>query len=266
MTRGKFSDALSSPCVAVVGARKCSENSRSVAFEVASGLASKGFTVVSGMAHGVDAAAHLGAIEGGGDTVAVFGAGIDVVYPPAHRGLLRKIEDAGVAVSEFPLGQTPMPCLFPQRNRIISGLSLACVVVEAAAKSGSLITARMALEQGRDVMSVPGPGGNISSRGSNTLIRDGAMLVECSDDVVSIVQRLAAKRSFPKKSGHFEVDMGKGSKILGLIPKNGAISIDSIVSSSRLGVVEVGCELSRLVLAGKVEELWGRRFRLKERR
>ena len=148
-------------------------------------LAAKGFTVVSGLARGVDGAAHQGALDGGGRTVAVMGCGIDVIYPPEHRKLAEAIiEGGGAIVSELPLGTQPMAENFPTRNRILSGLCLGVVIVEAAEKSGSLITARMALEQNRQVFAVPGSPLTGKTRGSNRLLKDGAKLVECVEDVI----------------------------------------------------------------------------------
>lgn len=148
-------------------------------------LAAKGFTVVSGLARGVDGAAHQGALDGGGRTVAVMGCGVDVVYPPEHRKLAEAIiEGGGALVGELPLGTQPMAENFPTRNRILSGLCLGVVIVEAAEKSGSLITARMALEQNRQVFAVPGSPLTGKTRGSNRLLKDGAKLVECVQDVI----------------------------------------------------------------------------------
>ena len=148
-------------------------------------LAAKGFTVVSGLARGVDGAAHQGALDARGRTLAVLGCGVDVIYPPEHRKLAEAIiEGGGAIVSELPLGTQPMAENFPTRNRILSGLCLGVVIVEAAEKSGSLITARMALEQNRQVFAVPGSPLTGKTRGSNRLLKDGAKLVECVEDVI----------------------------------------------------------------------------------
>src|SRR5438067_8006185 len=152
-TRGR-ADSLRGPMVAVVGSRAASPYAIQVARKLAADLARRHVTVVSGMARGVDSAAHEGALDGGGVTVAVFGCGVDVIYPREHAGLAARIREAGALISEFPPETPPLPPYFPQRNRIISGLALAVVIVEAAEKSGSLITARFALEQGREVLAV----------------------------------------------------------------------------------------------------------------
>jgi DNA processing protein len=172
-------------CVAVVGARAASEAGLRMAQRLGFELAAHGFVVVSGLARGIDGAAHRGALEAGGRTVAVLGCGIDVAYPPEHRGLADSIiERRGAVLSELPLGTAPLPENFPSRNRILSGLSLGVVIVEAAEKSGSLITARMALEQNRQVFAVPGSPLSGKTRGSNRLLREGAVLVECVEDVI----------------------------------------------------------------------------------
>lgn len=171
--------------VAVVGARAASEAGLRMAERLGFELAAKGVVVVSGLARGIDGAAHRGAIQAGGRTIAVLGCGIDVAYPPEHRQLGETIvEQRGALLSELPLGTAPMPENFPSRNRILSGLALGVVIVEAAEKSGSLITARLALEQDRQVFAVPGSPLSGKNRGSNALIKEGAKLVECVEDVI----------------------------------------------------------------------------------
>ena len=185
--RGRWQECLEAPSVGVVGSRRCSTYGQNVALMLARELASRGVTIISGLARGIDAAAHRGALEAGGRTVAVLGTGIDEVYPRDHRKLAAEIlERGGALVTQFPLGTPPVAENFPYRNRIISGLSLGVVVVEAAENSGSLITARLALEQGREVYAVPG---NVTSRnsfGTNFLIKGaGAKLVQQWQDVVA---------------------------------------------------------------------------------
>jgi DNA processing protein len=175
---------LNDLAVALVGARSASAYARDVAEQLGEGLARRGITVVSGLARGVDGAAHRGSLAGGGPTIAVLGSGADVVYPSEHGELARSIYQNGVVISEFEPGARPLPEHFPLRNRIISGLSVAVVIVEASEKSGSLITARMALEQGREVMAVPGNVLSPRNRGSHALLRDGAKLVEGVDDIL----------------------------------------------------------------------------------
>jgi len=177
---------LAGPCISIVGARKATSHGKQIAFEMGMGLAKHGFIVVSGMAYGIDAAAHLGALETG-KTIAVWGSGIDCCYPSSFINLSERIIKSGCVVSEFPLGTQPFPQNFPQRNRIISGLSAGTVVVEAAAKSGSLITASFALEQGREIFAVPGPAGFAISAGTHDLLRNGATFAEGAEDIIAAI-------------------------------------------------------------------------------
>ncbi len=174
---------LSLPAVAIVGARNASAHGRMIARTLAKELAEAGLVVVSGLARGIDTAAHEGVIAAGGRTVAVIASGVDVAYPPENQGLMAEIAATGAVVSERPLGAAPQARHFPRRNRVIAGLSQGVVVVEAAPQSGSLITARLAAEQGREVMAVPGSPMDPRHRGTNRLLRDGATLVESAQDV-----------------------------------------------------------------------------------
>jgi DNA processing protein len=185
--KGAWAECLEQPCVAIVGSRRCSTYGQNAALMLARDLAQRNVTIISGLARGIDAAAHRGALEAGGRTVAVMGTGVDQVYPRDHRKLAAEIlENGGALVSEFPLETPPAPQNFPYRNRVISGLSLGVLIVEAAENSGSLITARMAMEQNREVFAVPG---NITSRnsfGTNYLIKGaGAKLVQTWQDVAA---------------------------------------------------------------------------------
>jgi len=182
-TRG-LEAALCAPAVAIVGARAASPYGLSVAGRLAADLAERGLVIVSGLARGVDSAAHRGALEANGRTIAVLGSGVDVIYPREHGDLARDIAELGVLVSELVPGTPPLPRFFPLRNRIISGLSRAVVVIEAGEKSGSLITARLALEQGREVLAVPGNVLSGRNRGAHGLLRDGAKIVESADDIL----------------------------------------------------------------------------------
>ncbi len=177
--------ALRHPHVAIVGSRQATRAGRDTAVRFASALARAGFGVVSGLAYGIDAAAHDGALAADGLTIAALGTGVDICYPARHRALAERIAARGALVSELPPGTPPQRLHFPRRNRIISGLCLGVLVVEASLRSGSLITARLALEQGREVFAVPGPVSSPLSRGCHALIRDGAVLVESADDVLA---------------------------------------------------------------------------------
>jgi DNA processing protein len=179
---------LDKPMVGIVGARNASTNGRRLAREIAAGIAEGGFAVASGMARGIDAAAHEGALDGG--TVAVLAGGPDIVYPKENQALYKELVERGAILAETPPGLTPQARHFPRRNRIISGLSLGVVVVEAAQRSGSLITARLANEQGREVMAVPGSPLDPRCRGTNGLIRNGATMVENAEDVLSVVKAM----------------------------------------------------------------------------
>ncbi len=181
--RGRI-EAMSGTMISIVGARRCSPYGRRLATDLAADLARAGVTVASGMARGVDTAAHLGALEARAPTIAVLGCGVDVIYPRQNRELARRIFESGCLVSEFPLGAAPLRYHFPRRNRIISGLARGVVVVEATHKSGSLITADWALDQGRDVFAVPGHVGAELTRGTHKLLREGAKLVETAGDIL----------------------------------------------------------------------------------
>jgi DNA processing protein len=186
---------LNRPAVAMVGARNASSLGVRMARRLGLGLAEAGFTIVSGLARGIDAAAHEAALEAGdGRTIAVMAGGIDVIYPPENTALARAIAERGCRISEHPPGLEPQARHFPLRNRIVSGLARAVIVVEAAAKSGSLITARSALDQGRDVMAVPGHPFDARASGCNMLIRDGALLVRGTSDVLEALGSVAVAR------------------------------------------------------------------------
>tara|TARA_R110002049_G_scaffold252264_1_gene427048 strand:+ start:180221 stop:181309 length:1089 start_codon:yes stop_codon:yes gene_type:complete len=181
---GNVSLLNTQPCIAMVGGRKASTQGRSVAYKLSSQLASTGISVVSGLARGIDREAHLGALNSdNGHTIAVLANGLDDIYPREHRSLALEIASEGLLLSEFPPHTKPLPQHFPRRNRIISGLSQGTVVIEAAVKSGSLITARYALEQGREVFAVPGPINNPLNHGCHNLIQQGAKLTTCVDDI-----------------------------------------------------------------------------------
>lgn len=188
--RGRLPKAMDELCIAMVGSRDCDERGCNVAKKIAYDLASRGAAVVSGMARGIDGMAHRGAIQAGGQTVAVLGCGVDRAYPAEHERMMEYIIANGAVVSEYPPGTAPLPSFFPQRNRIISGLCQGVVVVQAGEHSGSLITANLAAEQGRDVFAVPGGPDDLFSIGCNQLIRDGARLVTSASDVLEEYENL----------------------------------------------------------------------------
>ena len=248
------------PAIAIVGARRASEYGRRMAAELARRLAEAGVTVVSGLAAGIDAAAHRGALAAGGRTVAVFGTGIDRVYPRWHDELAAAIAAQGALVSEFPCGAPPLQFHFPRRNRIISGLTRGTIVVEAAEDSGSLITARCALEQDRDLFAVPGPAGVPGHRGPNGLIRQGARLVTCAEDVIGdlwpeLLPRLAARRAAAAEAALSAPER----QILAAIGPEGR-HVDDVI---RQVAVPPGAALETLLaleLRGLVCQLPGKRF------
>jgi DNA processing protein len=265
------------PCLAIVGARAASEAGLRMAHRLGMELAAKGFTVVSGLARGVDGAAHKGALDGGGRTVAVMGCGIDVIYPPEHRKLAEAIiEGGGAIVSELPLGTQPMAENFPTRNRILSGLCLGVVIVEAAEKSGSLITARMALEQNRQVFAVPGSPLTGKTRGSNRLLKDGAKLVECVEDVIEEIapQMVMAGASRPKKGVQSLENSLTATKtvvdnasnedkvILTQLKHDQKLHVDSLIAASGLTPQAVLRLLLELELKGVVAQHPGKLFSL----
>src|ERR1700689_4444784 len=281
--------------VAVVGAPAASEAGLRMAQRLGFELAAHGFVVVSGLARGVDGAAHRGALEAGGRTIAVLGCGIDVAYPPEHRGLADAIvEGRGAILSELPLGTAPLTENFPSRNRILSGLSLGVVIVEAAEKSGSLITARMALEQNRQVFAVPGSPLSGKTRGSNRLLREGAKLVECVEDVI---EELAPQMAGPRfsvgipqppaepiaSSPPSNISVGASeirvtgtvegvktleavvdsvSTILNHLKESERLHVDSIIESSGLNAQTVLRLLLELELEGRVTQHPGKLFSL----
>jgi DNA processing protein len=185
--RGRIELLVNQVLFGIVGARRASNSSINSGYAVARDLARNGVTVVSGLANGIDYYAHKGALDGGGGTIAVLGNGIDIVYPKSNRDMYERIVAEGLLLSEFPIGTEPLKYNFPKRNRIISGLSRGILVVEATVKSGALITANYALDQGREVMALPGRAGSDSFQGNNRLIKEGAHLVEGAEDICSIL-------------------------------------------------------------------------------
>jgi len=244
-TRGDRS-ILDRLAVAVIGARAASQEGLIAANEIAGDLARAGVVVVSGLARGIDSAAHRGAIDGGGKTIAVLGTGIDGIYPPENDALTEEIVANGLLVTEFPPGSAPEDWHFPRRNRIISGLSKAVVVVEAKEKSGSLITARLAADQGRDVMAVPGSIVGGRNRGANALLRDGAKLVESA---VDILQELGiAGPSLARRSAERE-----GREVV-------EFTVDEIAEQLKIPAGEALARLLEWELTGEVQRIGSGRF------
>jgi DNA processing protein len=238
-------DVLALRAVAIVGARSCTDYGAHVARQLAREVAAAGVIVVSGLARGIDGSAHRGSLEGGGQTVAVLGCGIDRDYPRSHAALAVQIADAGLVVSEYPPGVAPAPWRFPARNRIVAGLAVATLVVEARERSGALITADLALEEGRDVLAVPGEITSSLSQGTNALLRLGAVPVTCADDVLDAlgVERVEQTGRDPPP--------GAPAVVLAAID-DGARTADELVRATGIGSAEVAAALTELELAGLV--------------
>ena len=255
--------------VAIVGARNASANGRRLAGELARDLGSAGLAVISGLARGIDAAAHKGALEGG--TVAVVAGGVDVVYPPEHADLQDEIAGRGALVAELPPGTVPQARHFPRRNRLVSGLALGTVVVEAALRSGSLITARFAAEQGREVFAVPGSPLDPRCRGTNNLIREGATLVESAADVLEVLDGMirvavGGGESFtlaeeaPAMNGDDVIGAARSEVLTQLGPAPTAI--DELVRQTGVPAGLLRMVLLELELAGRLERHAGDRVAL----
>jgi DNA processing protein len=253
---------LERPAVAIIGSRAATEYGRRVSALLAAELVAAGLTVVSGAAYGIDAAAHRGALQAGGGTVAVLGCGVDVVYPRSHAGLFREMVDCGVLVSEYPLGAPPEGFRFPARNRIISGLVKGVVVVEATEKSGSLITARLALDQGREVFAVPGRIDSPKSVGTHRLLQQGAHLVQTVEDILEGLSW--AGSAFGPGRQQREMD-----PTLPVTPQERLLldhldtyprDIDTIVRMTDFAIVELHGLLLQLELKGLVRQLPGQQY------
>ena len=258
--------ALHLPAIAIVGSRNPTQGGLRNAFEFARHLGSRGFCIVSGLAQGIDTAAHRGALEAGASTVALLGHGIDRVYPASNRQLAHEIAGRGALVSEFPLGMHPARELFPQRNRLISGISMGTLVVEAARRSGSLITARLSSEQGREVFAIPGSIHNPLSRGCHKLIRQGAKLVETAEDIVTELAPLAGHllQSTVESTGNDsepQVQDADYDSIRNFLSHD-PISIDQLAENSGLTIDQVSSMLLILELQGEVESHSGGRYSL----
>ncbi len=256
-------DVLHLPAIAIVGSRNPTRAGLQNAYEFARHLGGCGFCVVSGLAQGIDTAAHRGALAANAPTIAVLGHGIDRVYPAANRALATDIATHGALLSEFPLGSAPRREHFPQRNRLISGLSLGTLVIEAAKRSGSLITARLAGEQGREVFAIPGSIHNPLARGCHQLIRQGAKLVETADDILNELAPLIDRLMQNQTNGEpaeprieRDADYQRLLNALGFDPA----SVDQLVETSGLTIDQVSSMLLILELEGEVEALHGGLF------
>jgi DNA processing protein len=247
--------------VAIVGSRKTTPYGRWITEKMGQELARHGITIVSGMARGIDSHAHWGALSGGGRTIAVLGSGVDVVYPPENRNLYKRIIDQGAVLSEFPMNSPPEGGHFPKRNRIISGLSIGVVVVQAGMESGSLITANCALEQGREVFAVPGNVGSDGSRGTHQLIKDGAKLVESSDDILEeVLPQWKKEREPPQEVERPVRDLTDEEKVLFDQLGETPLHIDVLIRESQFDPGKVSSLLLNLELKGLISQWPGKCF------
>lgn len=249
-------DALSRQSIALVGSRRPTPTGQKIAGEFGAELGRQGVTVVSGLAAGIDAASHQGALEGGGLTVAVAGTGPDQIYPRQHQRLAARIVEQGALVTEYPVGTGPVPANFPRRNRIISGLALGTLVVEAAPRSGSLITARLAMEQNRDVFAVPGSIYSAQSRGCNELIQQGAKLVLSPADILEEYASMGTGNAGMSCRTDATPFPQSGSALLKYIAYE-PVTVDTLIVTTGLPAESVATELLMLELAGLIASLPG---------
>ena len=243
------------PALAIVGSRNATPQGAANAESFAKAFSASGITVISGLALGIDAAAHRGGLTGEGSTVAVLGTGVDVLYPARNAALAEQIAERGLLLSEFSLGTQPIAHHFPRRNRLISGIARGVLVVEAAVASGSLITARAALEQGRDVFAIPGSIHSPLAKGCHALIKSGAKLVDCVEDVLS---ELGGWRH----ASTLEQPPARSAEAPGLLAHMGfdPVELDALCARAGLPAEQVSAQLLRLELDGRVAALPGGRF------
>ena len=251
-------ELLGAPALAVVGSRHASSQGLVDAERFSQAMSSAGLTIISGLAQGIDAAAHRGGLQGEGSTVAVIGTGADIVYPAKNRELAHQIARNGCLISEYALGMPAIASNFPRRNRIISGLARAVLVVEAAAQSGSLITARMALEQGRDVFAIPGSIHSVLAKGCHQLIKQGAKLVESAQDILEELRdgRSHMMRPVAVSQAVQDSEQGKVLQALGFDP----VDADILIERSGLDAASLNAQLLTLELDGLLERLPGGRY------
>lgn len=250
---------LNQPCIAMVGSRSSTPQGEKNAEEFAASLCNHGLCVVSGMALGIDGAAHRGALKSNGATIAVVGTGLDIVYPSRHRDLAHKITERGLIVSEFPLGTPSKAQNFPRRNRIISGLSLGCLVVEANVDSGSLITARLAIEQGREVFAIPGSIHSPVAKGCHQLIKQGAKLVECTADILEELKNLHPNVSPLGLMSEISQNPSKPNTVLDCMGFD-PVNFETILTVSGLTTEVLSAMLMVMELEGKITTLSGGKY------
>lgn len=242
----------------IVGSRKASEYGLKASEKIAEALAKLGITIISGMALGIDSAAHRGAIKAKGRTIAVFGCGLCNVYPTSNMNLYREILKNGAVISEYPIGEKAFPEHFPARNRIISGLSKGILVVEAGLKSGSLITTDFALEQGRDVFAIPGNIFSSNSKGTNNMIKNGAKLVDCIEDILEEWNLAPINEHLPVDNSELSSD----EKAILNYFERGNFSIDELIECSKMAPNKIMAILTIMEINGLVQQISGRYYRI----
>lgn len=247
-------------CISIVGTRKAGEEGKVLAREISFELAKRGFTIVSGLAFGIDAEAHIGALKAKGKTIAVLANGLDFIYPISHKNLAMNIlKEGGCIISEYEEGEKPLPYRFLERNRIISGLSIATIIIEAPKRSGSLATAHYALEQGREVFVFPGNIKNKNYEGSHLLIRNGARLVtkleDILEDLLPTLENYGFTLPFVEKTK--EILDEKELLIIEAIKKEKAISLDKLLQITNLEIQDLNEKITFLLIEGKIEEING---------
>ncbi len=259
------------PALAVVGSRRATPYGVEVCERLSAELAGRGLTIVSGLARGIDGVAHRAALDAGGKTVAVLGSGLDVIYPREHRRLAERIAESAAVLSEFPLSSPPLPGHFPQRNRTISGLCWGTVIIEAAERSGSLITARTAADQNREVFAVPGPIGSPTSGGVHRLIQDGAKLVTDTEDVIDELGPELREMLSPEASGSEgtsssgPLDDGE-QQVLRALVHLGSADVDHLVVLSKVPADRITAALVGLEIKGEVRSYPGGIYRPRNRK
>ncbi|MBS1413121.1 MAG: DNA-protecting protein DprA [Christensenellaceae bacterium] len=258
--KGDFSLAASEYSIGVVGSRRCTYYGKSTAARFSRELAKHGLPIISGLARGIDTQAHKGALGGGGKTIAVLGCGLDIIYPPENKALYEEIAERGLMLSEFPLGTPPIPSNFPRRNRIISALSRVLLVVEAALKSGALITANCAIDQGRDVFFIPGNIDSPASAGTNMMIKEGLPAALGPED---ILEHLGIR---PEEEKEEKIDLDERELRIASLLLEKDMSIDELCGGTLLSAAELGSLLTMLEMRGIVTQLPGKLYTLNNKK
>ncbi len=261
--KGSLDAVRDSKSIAFVGARKCTDYGKWACKNLAGSIAGAGLTTVSGLAYGIDAMCHKATLEVGGRTIGVIGCGIDIIYPKANKFLYEQIENEGLILSEFPLETPPIGYNFPRRNRIISGISLATVVIEAKEKSGTMITTRCALDQGKEVFAVPGNINSIYSKGTNKLIQDGSKLILSADDILEELDYLLDKKIDKKVIDYSALDKDE-ARVVRYIENNPNASADDLALNLDLRIDVINFLLTSLELKNIIENIGNNEFAIKE--